>query len=72
LNNLAAASPWIRRSWSPNYSVLVWQSALSIPLFFPLCDIYDRLFAQSARERERALERKSVAGGSKNKINLFF
>jgi hypothetical protein len=21
--NLAAASPWLRRSWSPNYSVLV-------------------------------------------------
>jgi hypothetical protein len=25
--NLAPASPWLRRSWSPNYSVLV---------FFPL------------------------------------
>jgi hypothetical protein len=23
--NLAAASPWLRRSWSPNYSVLVIQ-----------------------------------------------
>jgi hypothetical protein len=22
--NHAAASPWLRRSWSPNYSVLVW------------------------------------------------
>jgi hypothetical protein len=22
--NLAAASPWLRHSWSPNYSVLVW------------------------------------------------
>jgi hypothetical protein len=23
--NLAAASPWFRRSWSPNYSVLVYK-----------------------------------------------
>jgi hypothetical protein len=36
LANLAAASPWLRRSWSPNYSVLVlilW--TIHFFLFFP-------------------------------------
>jgi nicotinamidase-related amidase len=28
--NLAAASPWLRRSWSPNYSVLVYVEAAAI------------------------------------------
>jgi hypothetical protein len=32
--NLAAASPWLRRSWSPNYSVLVYYSAS--------CSIFER------------------------------
>jgi hypothetical protein len=29
--NLAAASPWLRRSWSPNYSVLVIKQGGSKP-----------------------------------------
>jgi hypothetical protein len=28
--NLAAASPWLRRSWSPNYSVLVTLAVLGV------------------------------------------